>query len=64
MSPDDWTLLEHLAARIEDLHHRRLFAEQCDNVKLVKQVDEQIADAEAQRKRLLGRIRLRLIEEV
>jgi hypothetical protein len=64
MPPDEWTQLEHLSARLDDLQDRRLFAEQCDNVALAKEIDEQIAVAEAQRKRLLGRIRLRFIAEV
>jgi hypothetical protein len=63
MPPDDWTKLEHLAARLEDLHHRRLFAEQRENELLLQQIDEEIVKTEAERKRLLGRIRLRMIEE-
>ena len=63
MAADDWTQLEHLAARLEDLQHRRHFAEQRENELLVQQIDEEIAKTEAERKRLLGRIRLRMIEE-
>ncbi len=50
--------------RLDDLHDRRLFADQCNNVALAKDIDGQIAVAEAQRKRLLGRIKLRFIAEV
>jgi hypothetical protein len=63
MSSDDWTQLEHLTAHLDDLYHRRLLAERRDNVQLAKQIDEQIASTQVQRRRLLGRIRLRLIEE-
>lgn len=63
MSFDDWTQLEHLAARLEDLYHRRLFAQQRDDEQLTQQIDEQIANAEGLRKRLLARIRFRLIEQ-
>jgi len=63
MASDDWTRLEHLAARLEDLHHRRLFAEQREDELLLKQIDEEVAKTETERKRLLGRIRLRMIEE-
>jgi hypothetical protein len=64
MLSDDWTQLERICARLEELHHRRVFAEQRDNVLLLKQIDEEIANTEAQRKRHLGRIRFRLIEDV
>lgn len=56
--PDaEWTELEHLATLLDDLHHRRLFAERHDDPALLRQIDEEIAQAQTRRRRLLGRIR-------
>ena len=63
MSSTEWTQLEHLSAQLEDLHHRRLFAERHNNGQLARQIDEQISIAEARRKRLLDRIMILLAEK-
>src|SRR6266851_2907828 len=63
MSSTEWTQLEHVSAQLEDLHHRRLFAERHNNGQLARQIDEQISIAEARRKRLLDRIMILLAEK-
>ncbi len=63
MSSTEWTQLEHISAQLEDLHHRRLFAEQHHNAQLARQIDEQISLTEARRKRLVDRIMILLAEK-
>ncbi len=60
MPPDDWGQLEVISALIEDLHHRRQFAENMGNHRRAKELSHEIMVAQVQRDRLVDRITIRL----
>jgi hypothetical protein len=58
----EWAKLERISAHIEDLHHRRFFAERIRNFDRALELAREIIMVEAQHHLLVDRITERLVQ--